>query len=121
MTELIRMLAIAWLIALVLILLGSALVVLLGWRREPIERADRMICPICSREMNRDWIRPSGLCCDCDEEMEAIGRYDVRLTRLNPGLIWSAGRSDRRLSSNHETGAAACAGRRPAQCSDLTR
>jgi len=84
-------------------------------RRHASAPTSESVCPLCSRPMHPDWLRPSGACCDCDEELGAIARYHSRhrsLTSLNPNLF-SAGRQTQNQSSTHETDAPSCDGPRP--------
>jgi hypothetical protein len=102
----------------IIVLLIAVLAGLVVWFEEPWQPTypDQLLCPLCSREMHSDWFTPRGCCCDCDEEMSALAAT-TPLTKLNPNLLWSAGRSqhNRNPGSVHASDAPACAGPRPAQ------
>lgn len=106
-------LLLVWGAFVLMILGGVATVCVLDKPDRETPLREPQTCPICSRELDPDWCTPRGYCCDCDEEMRALGRSDVSLMHLNPKLFSSAGR--KRNDSRQATDAAACADQRPAQ------
>jgi hypothetical protein len=68
----------------------AVIVVLFGLANRPAG-PDEFVCPLCSRPYHLDWRRPSGHCCDCDDEHVALlgiaTARDRKLARLNPHLV----------------------------------
>jgi hypothetical protein len=121
MIELLLSLGAVWLATLLLIAAVAALMTVWDSWNRPISPKHQFRCPLCSREMHADWFTDRGCCCDCDEELGAIGRAAPRLTMLNPHILHPV--SPEWNNSNHvphSTHAAACAGRHAALGSNVS-